>query len=242
MAITNIRLSVLATINEVRLRRGLREVSSLDEDSQSESALKVLNDVVARISDYGDWNETLVSANITTQSSVSDYSISVATSGSDVAVIKTIKDIYNGSAGVSLFFVSQEQMRLFQRIPNYGEPRQYCVYGTDSNGNPLLRVNPIPSSTQGGIGTLSIRCHSEPPIYTNGDEAVIIPFASRMVVQGLLAGVVLDEEGGSPTDHYTRENEIFLSMLKENYNRFKADVGRYRRFVPGSRQFRRRPV
>lgn len=242
MSITNIRLSVLSTVNEVRLRRGLSEVSDLDQDSQSRMSVKILNDVVARISDYGDWNETLVSANITTQSSVSDYSIAVPTSGSNVAVIKTVKDIYNGSAGVSLFFVSQEQMRLFQRIPNYGEPRQYTIFGTDDVGNPLLRVNPIPSTSQGGIGTLSLRCHSEPPVYTVDDGAVIIPFPSRLVVQGLMAGAILDEEGGSATDHYTRENEIFLSMLKENYNRFKADVGRYRRFVPGSRQFRRRPV
>lgn len=239
MAITDVRLSVLDTVNEMRRRRGLRVVSDLAQDSQSIVSVKILNDVIAEISDYGDWNETLVSANVTTISSANDYSLSVPVSGSQVAVVKTIKDIYEGSAGVPLFFISQEEMRLIQRVVNYGPPRQYTVWGTDSNGNPVVRVNPVPSTTQGGVGYLSVRLHTQPPTYTTDDGDVVIPFTSRMVVQGLVAESILDEEGGSPTDHYSRERQIFDTMLKVDYNRFKADVGRYRRFVPGSRRFRR---
>ncbi len=240
MAITDIRLSVLATINEVRIRRGLSVVSSLSQDSQSVMAVRLLNDVVSEISDYGDWNETLVSANVTCVSSVQDYSIVIQSSASAPAqIVKTIKDIYFGSAGAAMFMISQEEMRLFSRnVTGVGDPRQWTVWGTDSNGNPVVRVNPNISSTAAGE-VLSMRVHVQPPLYTTSDDDVIIPFSSRMVVQGLLAACILDEEGGSPTDHYTREQNTFENMLKETYNRYKADAGRYRRFVPGSQRYRR---
>ncbi len=239
MSITDIRKTTLQCINEVRRKRGLKEVDNLTQDSQSTMSLDFLNDVVAEISDYGDWDETVVTANITTQTSVADYAIQVVTSGSNVAVVKSIKDMYFGSAGSPLFFIDEAQMRLFQRAPRYGQPAQYTVFGTDVNGNPQLRLTPIPATNQGGIGVLSVRVHTQPPIYVAGDEAVLVPFNSRIVVQGLYAACVLDEEGGSPTPHYQAIRQLFEKMMKDTYQRFHGDTGRYRRFVPGSRRFRR---
>lgn len=239
MAITDIRLSVLATVNEVRIRRGLSVVSSLDQDSQSRMAVKLVNDVVAEISDYGDWNETLVSANVTCVSSVRDYSIIIQSSASaPVEIVKTVKDIFFGTAGAAMFMISQEEMRLFNRNVGPGSPRQWTIYGSDANGNPVIRVNPMPNAQAAG-SVLSMRVHTQPPLYTTDDNDVIIPFNSRLVTQGLAAACILDEEGGSPTDHYTREEQIYQDMLKETYNRYKADAGRYRRFVPGSYRYRR---
>lgn len=239
MAITDIRKSVLQTLNEVARKRGLSEVSTLDQNSWSTQALDFLNDVVSVISDFGDWDELIVTANTSCISSAQDYSIEYPTAAS-AAVIKNVKDIYFGSAGTPLTMISQDQMRLLSRAPRYGQPAQWTIYGTDSNGNPTVRVTPIPASNQGGVpGLLSIRAYQNPPLYKAGDEAVIIPLNSRIVVQGLLAAAILDEEGGSPTDHYTREQQIFEKMMKDSYSRFHSQSGRYRRFVPGSRRFRR---
>lgn len=241
MAVTDIRKTVLQTINEVAVKRGLQVVTSLDANSWSVQALFFLNDVVAEISDYGDWDELLVTANTSCISSAQDYSIEYPTAVS-AAVIKNIKDVYFGSAGVPLFMINQDQMRLLSRAPRYGQPAQWTIYGTDSNGNPTIRVTPIPATNQGGIpGLLSIRAFQNPPLYKEGDENVIIPLNSRLVVQGLLAAAILDEEGGSPTDHYTRERQVFDKMMKDSYSRFHSQSGRYRRFVPGSRRFRRGP-
>jgi hypothetical protein len=239
MAITDIRLSVLSTVNEVRRRRGLGVVSSLNQDSQSRESVNELNNVVSEISNYGDWNETLASANVTCQSSVADYPIVVQSSAAAaVQVIKTVKDIYFGSGGAAMFFVSQADMRVYSRNTTYGEPRQWTIWGTDSNGNPVIRTNPAPDTNSAGE-VLSLRIHVQPPVYTTDDDDVLIPFTSRTVVQGLLAAAILDEEGGSQTDHYTRERMLFDTYMKEDYNRFKGDAGRYRRFVPGSNRFRR---
>jgi hypothetical protein len=242
MTISSVRLTVLQTVNEVRRRRGLQTVSTLGADSQSTAAVDILNGIIAEISDFGDWNETLVTANVTTQSSVANYAISIPASAGEIMGIKTIKDIFFEATatpnGVPLMFVSQEDMRMFGRVFSPGEPRQYTVFGTDAFGNPMLRVNPVPTSAA-GLGVLSVRAHVQPPLYTTADNSVVIPFNSRLVVQGLLAACILDEEGGSPTDHYTREYSLYQEMMRESYNRFKADVGRWRRFVPGSRRFRR---
>lgn len=243
MTIASTRLTTLQIVNEVRRRRGLQQVSTLGADSQSISATDILNSVISEISDYGDWNETLVTANVTTQSSVRDYTVRVVSSGSEMAAIKTVKDIYFGVSadnlnGTPLNFISQNDMRLFDRYFNPGEPRQFTVFGTDSSGNPIVRVTPTPVSAQ-GMGVLSCRVHTIPPLYTTSDNTAVVPFNSRMVVQGLLAACILDEEGGSQTDHYQREYTTFQNMLKLTYNRFTSDVGRYRRFVPGSRRFRR---
>jgi hypothetical protein len=240
MAITDIRATCLDILNEVRIKRGLRVVETLDQDSQVIEALGFLNDVVAEIADYGDWDETLVTANTSTQSSVKDYSINYPSVASAM-VIKSIKDVYFGSAGSPLMFIRQEEMRLLDRSPRFGEPRQYTIYGTDTNGNPILRVTPTPAASYPtSMGALSIRAHTIPPMYVAGqDEATIVPFNARLVVQGLLAACILDEEGGSPTDHYTKSRQVFDNMLKSTYGRFKSNSGRYRRFVPGSRRFRR---
>ena len=128
MSIASTRLTVLQTVNEVR-RRGLSEVAFLAKDSNSILMLDLLNNVVADISDFGDWNETLATANVTTQSSVRDYTIRIAASGSEALAIKAIKDIYFGVSadsmnGTPLNFISQTDMRLFDRTFTPGGVRR----------------------------------------------------------------------------------------------------------------------
>ena len=156
MAITDIRKTVLETINEVARKRGLSEVDNLDQNSWSRSALDFLNDVVAEVVDFGDWDETLVTANTSCQSSAQDYTINYPSSAS-ADVIKNVKDIFLGSGGTPLFMINQDQMRILSRVPRFGTPAQWSIFGADSNGNPIIRVTPIPVAGQGAGQVLSIR-------------------------------------------------------------------------------------
>jgi len=228
MATTDLRKTVLQTINEVQRKLGLTEATSLTVNAQTTTLLDHLNDIIADVSDFGDWHEQLVSGNVTVSASVRDYSV---TSGS--VVVKNIKDIYYGSASrSSMQLRTIDEMRRNQRSGAVtGSPREFSVYGVDTNGNPKVRINPLPGTTEAG-NVLSILYYKKPPIYTTSDGSTEIPFPSRIIVQGLLAMAILDEEGGSPSNHFNLEYEKYLTMRKEAYNRFNADTGRYKRFNP----------
>ena len=51
------RKTFLQTFNEVRRKLGLNDVSTLDQDTQSRAMIDFTNDVLAEISDFGDWQE-----------------------------------------------------------------------------------------------------------------------------------------------------------------------------------------
>jgi hypothetical protein len=227
MAITDIRQTALQIINEVRRKLGLRTVSALSDDSQAIVLTDHLNDIVAEISDFGNWQESLVSANTAVQSSVRDYSVNTS------AVVKNIRDIYyvTSVSNQEVNLVNTEQMRRYATLENYGQPHSYSIFGTDSNGNPNIRLWPVPASAQSGA-VLSILAYTKPPIYTTADGATIVPFPSRLVVQGVLAYALLDEDGGSETNHFASEYSKFQNMLKEAFNRFNSDTGYAKKFVP----------
>lgn len=232
MAITDIRMTVIQIINEVQRKLGLSEQSSLSANPQTRTLLDYLNDVVDVVSDYDNWQEAVTTANVTCVSGQVDYSISTN------AVVKNITNIVFGSSSAYMYLTDIDQLRRLLRSNAQGEPRQYAIYGTDSNGNPQFRVYPKPAATQDSK-VFSILYYTKPPLYTTSDTATVVPFPSRVVVQGLLARAILDEEGGAQTEHYIREQEKFEKMLREAYNRFNADSSNTASMIPSTRYRRR---
>lgn len=231
MGIGDIRYTVLQVINEVQRKLGLDATSALNSNKLSIQLVDFVNDICNDLSDFGNWQETLVSSNVTAVSGVSNYSIPTS------ANVKNIGDIYFSTRRGPLRSITVDDMRIMTRTTITGTPTQFCVFGTDSNGNPNIRVRPKPAANEDGA-LFSILYYVRAPLYTISDAATVIPFPGNLVVDGVLAKALLNESGGSPTDHYTRVQQEYLESRKESLNRFNGDTGWSVSFTPS--QIRRR--
>lgn len=223
--IGDIRYTVLQTVQEVFRKLGLNEPSSLTTNKLSIQMVDFVNDVCNDLSDFGNWQETFVSTNVTCVSGQRDYSINTS------ATVKNIGDIYFSLRNGAMRNITPQDMRLLTQTTITGQPTQFSVFGTDSNGNPVLRVRPVPVAAQDGQ-FFSITYYVRPPLYTTLDASTIIPFPARVVVLGVLAAAILNESGGAPTDRYNRTEQEYELAKKEALNRFKGDTGYQIDFSP----------
>jgi hypothetical protein len=220
MAISDQRMTALEIINEVRRKSKLNPVTALDEDSFTLNALAYLNDVVSEISDFDNWQEQLRSVTVTAQSSVADYSIPV----SAVTVVQNIHEVVWDDNPGEMEMVTLDTIRRLQRTGSYGEPTQWAVKGVDGNGNPYISVSPTPASAQAGT-TFDMLVYEKPVFIVTAQTSAVPPFPGKLVVQGLLVKIVLDESDGEPTSRYQSVKQVYEDMLKESYNRYNGDSG-----------------
>lgn len=218
MSIGDIRYTVLQVVQEVFRKLGLNEPSSLTTNKLSIQMVDFINDVCNDLSDFGNWQETFVSTNVTAVSGQRDYSVNTS------ANIKNIGQIFFSQRNGQMRNVTPEQMRILTQTTITGQPTQFTVYGTDSNGNPLLRVRPTPVQQQDGQ-TFAITYYVRPPLYTTLDANTLIPFPARVVVLGTLAAAILNESGGAPTDRFSKTQQEYELSKKESLNRFNGDTG-----------------
>lgn len=227
MSLGDIRFTVLQTVNEVQRKLGLDATGTLTANKVSKELIDHINDVVDDISDFGNWMEQLTTCMITARSSVRDYSI--ITSG----VVKSIGDVYLSTRRGPLNSVDLETMRIMTRTTVLGQPSQFVIFGTDSNGNPLLRVRPtVDSATDGSM--FSVLYYRKPSLYTTADAATVIPFPARVVVVGVLASYTLRESGGAETPMYQMYYNQYLEKKKLAYNRFNGNTGWDVSYKPGN--------
>lgn len=220
MSLSDQRLTALEIINEVRGKRKINPVTTLDQDSDSLNCLSYLNDVVSEINDYDNWQEQLREIIVTAQSSVYDYSIPV----SAVTVVQNIHEIVFDNQPGEMRMAKIDDMRRLIRTGSTGRPSQWSVNGVDSNGNPKFRVSPIPVSAQDGL-YFNVTVYEKPAFITTAQTSAVPPFPGKLVVQGLLAKIVLDESDGEPTTRYQNVKSVYDQMLYESYNRYNGDSG-----------------
>lgn len=225
MGIGDIRYTVLQVTNEVFRKLGLTTVSTLNANKLSIQMVDFINDVCNDIADFGDWQETLVTANITAVSGVQDYNVQTS------ANIENIKDMFFLPRRGPMRNISVQDMRIMTRSTIDGTPTQFTVMGTDANGNPNIRVRPKPAAAEDG-SIFSILYYIRTPTYTVSDNNTVIPYPARIVVMGALARAILNESGGTPTDKYTQIYNEYLSARKEALNRFNGDTGWNTSFSP----------
>lgn len=233
MGIGDIRYTVLQTVNEVFRKLGLQSISSLTSNKLSIQMVDFINDVCNDLADFGQWQETLVTSNITAVSGQQDYMINTS------ANVENIKDLYFQLRRGPLRNININDMRIMTRVTITGTPTQYTVFGTDNNGNPIIRVRPKPMQAEDGY-TFSVLYYIRAPQYTTSDSNTIIPFPARIVVMGCMARQTLNESGGTPTDKYSQFYNEYLSARKEALNRFNGDTGWDISFSPSMIQRRRR--
>lgn len=232
MGIGDIRYTVLQVVNEVQRKLGLTQ-TSLTANKLSTQMVDFINDVCNDLADFGDWQETLVTANITAVSGQSNYSINTS------ANVENIKDMFFSLRRGPLRNITVQDMRIMTRVTITGTPSQFTVIGTDSNGNPNIRVRPTPANAEDGY-VFSILYYTRAPLYTTSDTNTIIPYPARVVVLGTLARCILNESGGAPDQKYTAIYQDYLTSRKEALNRFNGDTGWDTSFTPSLTQRRRK--
>lgn len=228
MSLSDQRMTALEIINEVRRKRKMNPVTSLDADSDALNNLAYLNDVVSELSDYDNWQELLRAVTVTAQSSVADYSIPV----SAVTVVQNIHEVVFDDRPGEMRMVDIDTIRRLQRTRSFGIPTQWAVKGVDGNGNPYFSVSPIPVSAQSGL-TFDVLVYEKPVFITTAQTSAVPPFPGKLVVQGLLVKTVLDESDGEPTARYQSVKQVYDDMLYESYNRYNGDSGSTVFFRPG---------
>lgn len=227
MAITDLRMSLLNIVNEVQRKLGLNTTAALNSTKVSTELVDHVNDVVDDISDFGNWMEQLATAKVTALTSVATYSIGVS------GVVKSIGDIYLSTRRGPLSSVDIDTMRILTRTTTMGQPSQFCIMGTDSNGNPSIRVRPTPDSSNNG-SLFSILYYLKPSIYTVSDGSTIVPFPSRVVILGTLAAYTLRESGGAETPLYQMYFQQYMQAKKNAYARMNSGTGWDVNFTPGN--------
>lgn len=234
MGIGDIRYTVLETVNEVLRKIGLNSVVSTSDNKLAKQLVDFINDVCNDLSDYGNWQETLVSSIVTCVSGQVNYSINTS------ANVKNIADLYFSQRRGPLRNVTIDEMRVLTRVTITGTPTQYTVFGTDANGNPNIRVRPVPAQSEDG-GLFSVLYYVRTPLYVAGtDDAAVIPFPARVVVLGVIARQRLNESEGAPTEIYQLTYQDYLGARREAQNRFNGDTGWDVSFTPALIGRRRR--
>lgn len=232
MGLGDIRYDVITIVNEVQRKLGLTQTAALNTNSLSVQLVDFVNDVINDISDFGNWQEMIVSAVITAVSGQRDYSITTS------ANVKNIGDIFFSTKSGPIRYIPIDQMRILSRVTAVGTPNQFTIFGTDAGGNPNLRFNPIPGANEDGE-LFSVVYFSQPQKYTTADTSAVVPFPGDVVVAGVYAKAILNETDGSPTPKYQLLQQDYIDMRKEALNRFKGDTGWSTSFRPVIRGRRR---
>lgn len=218
MASTDQRLTCIEVINEVRRLIGLNTVTHLTDDKHAAVALRLLNKVVATISNAGDWHELLGSANVTALVSVREYSLGV------VFPVKNIFEVSISGRAQALDPIDLSDYQRYARGGGVGTPGMFAIKGVDAQTNPKFAVHPQPSSAQSG-NTFGVLYYKKPPIYLTSDADTEVPFAANIVISGLYTAVLVEEAGGVVTRESLMENQDFREQLQEELNRYEADAG-----------------
>jgi len=227
MGVGNIQYTVLQTVNEVQRKLDLQVTSSLLSNKLATLMVDYINDVCDDLADFGQWQETVVTSNVTCVSGQTDYQIATS------AAIENIKDMFFSQRRGPLRYETLDTFRVLTRVTITGTPTQYTIIGTNSAGNPNIRVRPTPAASEDG-GLFSILYYTRSPRYiAQSDANTLIPFPARVVVQGVLAKVALGESQGTPTDKYTNLWNGYMQMRKTALNRYKGDTGWNISFTPG---------
>jgi hypothetical protein len=222
------RITVLQAINEVRRKVKISTVSAIDDDKDALTKLQYLNDVIAEMSDYGNWRELYREVIVSIVANQTDYGVSGVS-------VQNINEVAISTRSSPLSFVSIDDIRRLQRTNSTGEPTQFSIKSVDSAGNPIITVHPQPN-TADASKFFTIGYYLKPPVYATADAGTQIPFPARAVIQGLLTKTILDESDGEPTARYLTNLEAFQNMAQESYNRYNGDTGGNVYFRPGRRR------
>ena len=225
MSLTDVRSDVISIINEVQRKLAVNTQTSLTGTKLTTVLLDFLNDVIDEISDFGDWQQMYREVDITAASSVGEYKIAVS------ADVHHVYEIVWGDDVAPLEVRTIEDIRRLQRLASFGTPRQFAIVGV-SGTSPKFRIYPIPTqaaidaeSSAGGV--FDVAYYKKPRLFTavTADATAVPAFPKKVLVQGVYAKAILEENGGEPSPQYQVVYAEYERMRQEALNRFTTDTG-----------------
>jgi hypothetical protein len=213
--IANQRGTILQVVQEVMRRLNYDPPASLSANRTTLKCVSFINDVVAHISDYGDWPAEFQEVALTAAACAVNLEINVS------APIKRIYEIHENSNRSPLLQRDIQDIRLLQRGSAVGAPRQFALTRT-SGINPIVRFDRRQTTTAMGF---NVAVYTSPLVYATSDGSKVPPWSSRLLVQGTYAAMMLDENDGVPSNHYQANFAMFQNQLKEEHNRMSSDTG-----------------
>lgn len=214
----SVRLSVLEILNEVQRRLGVNPTNAVSDTRHSLMLLQLLNEVVAEVNDYGRWQELYEEVLVTAQTSVNTYAIKSA--GREV---QSIIEVSFDNDPAQLENRPLEDIRRLTRVGGTGTPRQYAIIGVDVSGNPEMRVYPQPGTSQNG-STFNIAIQAKERLFTQSDGSTVPLYPANLLIQGLYAKALLEENGGEATRQFEVAYQEYQRMAREAQRRFTADT------------------
>ena len=222
----SVRMTNLQVVNHVQRRLGVNPTNALVTTRHSIMLTQLLNEVIAEVNDYGRWQEMYEEVIVTAQTSVRTYSIASAT-----REVESIIEVSFDDDPAQLENRPIEDIRRLRRVGSTGTPRQYAIIGVDVSGNPQMEVFPFPGTSQNGK-TFNVAIQAKEPLYTTADVSAIPTYPGNMLVQGLYAKALLEENGGETSRQFEAAYREFQNMVRQAQRRFTSDTEDNLQFVP----------
>lgn len=222
----SVRMTILGILNEVQQRLGINPTNTLGATRHSIMLTQLLNEVIAEVNDIGRWQDLYEEVVVTAATSIATYSIASST-----REVQSIIEVSFDSQPAQLENRPLEDLRRLQRVGGTGNPRQYSIIGVDVSGNPQMRVYPQPGATQDGK-EFNIAIQAKEPLFTTSDGATIPVYPANVLIQGLYAKALLEENGGESTNQFTLAFREYQRMATEARRRYTSDTEDELTFVP----------
>lgn len=215
--------TILEIINNCFTRLSINAVTVLDATRLSNLALDLLNDVLADLAGFGDWQEAYRELTVTAATSTNRFKVSV-TAAATAEVVKNVFLVYFGEQTQHLQPQSISDIKRWIRGSARGTPRHFSIIGV-SGANPIMWVYPEPVTASGEPFTFQVSIYAKHRIMVTADASIVPMYNARLVEQGLYAKLLLEESGNDPTPQYQAALIEYERLKREELNRFTYDTG-----------------
>jgi len=222
--------TVLQIINEVEKKMGFTPSQSLVQRRTTTVYLQLLNEVITIIDNHGDWMERYDEIVTFASAGVLQYEIPVS------APIKRVQEVRFEGRVPKLMITDHSQLRSLISLGNTGQPNQYNVFGTDNNGNPIIRVYPTPNETFNNK-KITFVVYNKTPNYTTNDAAMVPPFSANLLIKGLYFKALLEANDGGENPATEQAGREFTLELNEELNKYTNDTDDDIQFNPCGRGY-----
>jgi len=181
-------MNYLSLVNSVLRRLRETEVSSVADNAYSKLIGDFVNDAKRQVEDAYNWNSLSNTLTATTQSAIFSYALTG--SGERFRVIDVLNDTTNNVVR-NLSTTDMNKLFLLNGTAN-GSPAYYNFNGTNSNGDTLIDVYPIPD----GVYQIRVNIIQPQPNLVNSADEMLVP--AEPVIFNATARAIAErgEDGG----------------------------------------------
>src|SRR5574338_276347 len=163
--------TALEIINNCFTRLSLNAISAIDQTRMGNLALDLLNDVLAELAGYGDWQEAIRELEVACTTSTNRFKVEL-TAAATAEVVKNIFLVHFGHQTQHLMPQSIPDMRRWIRSSARGTPRHFAIIGV-SAANPIMYVYPEPTTAANEPFEFQVMLYAKHRILVTADASIV---------------------------------------------------------------------